>query len=450
MVRKHTRRIAWRAMLGLAAASLAGTAAPVRAQEKTEITFARFFGACESDYGTSQDVAHARGECGVMTTLVNLFNATNMDNIVVKPQIIEWGPYYQQLTARLAAHDIPTIAVMHSAQISDFVRARVVQPIGDELKAAGIDPADFTPNARAAVTMDDKIYAMPWDTHSWLWHINVNLFKQAGLVDDHGEPIIPKTVEEMLAQAKTMREKTGKPYVVIATTASGDEANGARGYYSWLYDQDGTIFPHGYDKADFSTPASRTAFDTWSKLIGTGSITKGLDNGGALSLFINGGGAVLMSGTWRIDTLLEASEKPGSPLAQGYTVRVFPTLFKDQHVWTDNHTWVMPRGGSNEKQRKAALVFLKFMWDHNYDWARGGGHLPARQSVMADYAKLPLRQYVVDIPQFGRAAPHEVRRQFGFQNLIGNEVAAMINTDKSVDAAIASAQDRSDQLLRGR
>jgi multiple sugar transport system substrate-binding protein len=65
------------------------------AQQKTEITVARFFGACEADYGNSQDFAKARGECGVMTALINHFNATNTDNIVVKPQIIEWGPYYQ-------------------------------------------------------------------------------------------------------------------------------------------------------------------------------------------------------------------------------------------------------------------------------------------------------------------------------------------------------------------
>ena len=291
---------------------------------------------------------------------------------------------------------------------------------------------------------------MPWDTHSWLWHFNVNLFKQAGLVDDKGQPIVPKSVDGMVAQAKTIKEKTGKPYVIVATTAAGDEANGARGWYAWLYDQNGTIFPNGYDKADFKSPASRAAFEAWSKLVATGAVTKGLDSGGALSSFMNGGGAVFMSGTWRIDDLLAAAEKPDSPLAHGYTARVFPTLFQDQHVWTDNHTWVLPRGGSNDKQRKAALIFLKFMWDHNFDWARGGGHLPARQSVLAEYAKLPLRQYVIDIPTFGRAAPHEVRHQFGFQSLIGNEVAAMINTNKSVDAAIASAQSGSDALLRGR
>ena len=71
----------------------------------------------------------ARGECGMMTTLVNLFNATNKDNIVVKPQIIEWGPYYQQLNARIAAQRHPTIAVMHTSQLGDFIRARIVEPI---------------------------------------------------------------------------------------------------------------------------------------------------------------------------------------------------------------------------------------------------------------------------------------------------------------------------------
>jgi multiple sugar transport system substrate-binding protein len=433
-------------------ALLLGTVAltsPAQAQDKTEITLARFFGTCESDYGTSTDVAKARGECGVMTTLVNLFNSTHAD-IVVKPQITEWGPYYQQLTARFAARDVPTIAVMHSSQIGDFVRARVVTPIGDELKEAGIDSAEFTPNARAGVTMDDKVYAMPWDTHSWLWHINVNYFKQAGLVDAQGQPIIPKSVDEMLAQAKQVQEKTGKPYIVMATTGSGDQANAARGYYSWLYDQNGTIFPSGYDKADFRSPASVAAFGAWQRLAQAGAVTRGLDSGGALSSFLNGGGAVYMTGTWRIDDLLAGSEKPGSPLAEGYTVRVFPSLFGEQHVWTDNHSWVLPRGGSDAKTRKAALVFLKFMWDHNFDWARGGGHLPARQSVMADYAKLPLRQYVVDIPSFGRAAPHEVRRQFGFQTVIGDEISAMINTGKTAEQAEAGAQDRSEQLLRGR
>ena len=103
----------------------------------------------------------------------------------VKPQIIEWGPYYQQLNARIAAHDIPTIAVMHTAQLGDYTR--YVEPLDDLLKEAGIDAADFTANARAGVTVGGKIYAMPCDTHSWLWHFNIGLFTTSPVVGSYEE-----------------------------------------------------------------------------------------------------------------------------------------------------------------------------------------------------------------------------------------------------------------------
>ncbi len=85
----------------------------------------------------------------MITTLVNMFNATNKDNIVVKPQIIEWGPYYQQLTARIAAKDVPNVAVMHTSQIGDFSAAHR-RAAGRRLQVGGIDVNDFTPNAKAA------------------------------------------------------------------------------------------------------------------------------------------------------------------------------------------------------------------------------------------------------------------------------------------------------------
>jgi hypothetical protein len=281
----------------LMAAIVAGAAALATNAhaQKTEITFARFFGACDSDYGTSIEVEKARGECGLMTTLVNHFNATNKDNIVVKPQIIEWGPYYQQLTARIAARDLPNIAVMHTAQIGDFIRSRVVEPIEDDLKAAGIDIEDFTTHARAGVTFNGKVHALPWDTHSWLWHINVGIFKQAGLVDSAGKPIIPKSVDELMAQAKTIKEKTGKPYFVMASVAAGDAGNGARTFYTLLYTQGGSLFPAGYDKVNFNTPEAKTAFETVERIAKEGYITKGVDGAGALGGFIAGNGAVLLA-----------------------------------------------------------------------------------------------------------------------------------------------------------
>ena len=66
MIKTHVLRAA--TMLAVAAS----TWQPVQAQDRTEITLARFFGACEADFGKSVDVRAARGECGVITTLVNI------------------------------------------------------------------------------------------------------------------------------------------------------------------------------------------------------------------------------------------------------------------------------------------------------------------------------------------------------------------------------------------
>jgi multiple sugar transport system substrate-binding protein len=435
--------------MALAAGALGATLSGATAQEKVEIAFARFFGSCDADYGTSQDFKTARGECGVMTTLVNAFNATNKDNIVVKPQIIEWGPYYQQLTARIAARDIPTIAVMHTSQIGDFVRSRLVEPIEDDLKAAGINIDDMTPHAKRGVTLNGKVHALPWDTHSWLWHMNVGLFKQAGLVDAEGKPIIPKTPEELMAHAKQMKEKTGKPYMIMASVAAGDAGNGARSFWTMMATQNATLFPNGFDKADFSQPAAKKAFEVFEQLSKENHITKGLDGAGGLGGFIAGNGAVYLTGTWRIDDLLAAAAKPDTGL-KVYTARIFPNLFTTDAVWADNHSWVLLRGGTNEKTRKAALTFMKFLWDNNYDWARGGGHLPIRNSLMDQYSKLPERPNIMKVTEIGRSLPHDVRRQFGFQALIGEEINNIINGNKPSAQALKDAQERADQLLSRR
>ena len=68
----------------LAAAFTAGTAAAA----PTDIDFARFFGACDAEYGQSTDTAHATGECGIITALVNRFNATNREQITVRTQVV--------------------------------------------------------------------------------------------------------------------------------------------------------------------------------------------------------------------------------------------------------------------------------------------------------------------------------------------------------------------------
>ena len=64
-------------------------AMPALAQDKTEISVSRFFGSCEADYGDVTDASEGRGECGIVTALINEFNATS-DKYVAKEEVVEW------------------------------------------------------------------------------------------------------------------------------------------------------------------------------------------------------------------------------------------------------------------------------------------------------------------------------------------------------------------------
>ena len=101
-----------------------------------QITLQRFFGACDAEYGNSTDVAAAEGECGIVTTLINKFNAENPD-IHVKVNVVYW-PGYDQLSAELAAGDPPDLVTMHQSVISDYAQRRLIMPLDEGLRSVGV------------------------------------------------------------------------------------------------------------------------------------------------------------------------------------------------------------------------------------------------------------------------------------------------------------------------
>ena len=160
---------------------------------RTHLYLQRFFGECGADYGASIDVSKAEGECGIITTMINRFNAENPD-IRIDVNVVAW-PGYPQLTAQVAARDPPDLVTMHEGVISDYASKALVEPVDDYLRAAGITPDDFTEAARQGVTMYGHVYGLPWDTHGGLFHVNTALFARAGLMRGC-KPVLPNTADE--------------------------------------------------------------------------------------------------------------------------------------------------------------------------------------------------------------------------------------------------------------
>ena len=140
-----------------------------------EITLQRFFGACDAQYGNSTDVTAAECECGIITTLINKFNA-DIPDVHGRVNIVFW-PGYDQLSAELAAGNPPDLVTMHESAISDFSQRHLIEPLDEGLSSVGVSPAEFTRAARVGVLWGGHVYALPFVNWTMHWQFNMNLFR---------------------------------------------------------------------------------------------------------------------------------------------------------------------------------------------------------------------------------------------------------------------------------
>lgn len=415
------------------------------AAAETEITFYRVFGACEAEWGTNTDIDAALGECGILQTLANKFNAENEDGITVVTQSVDWGQYYDLLSATYASQSAPDVAFVHRSVLPNFAARRLFEPIGDDLAAAGVDLDDYLPEARDAVTYEGEVIAMPWDIHTLLYHMNVGLLAEAGLVDDAGEPVLPTSPEEFLDHARRVKEATGKPYVAMGVGSA--QVMPVRLFHTFMAQQGVDAIPAEGGEATIDTPEGRRALEVIAALYEEGLADPGIDYSGSEQAFINGEAAVLINGTWVVDAYTAQAELEETEL-DDYAVASFPTLFDQGGVWADSSLWAIPRDPSRpEEEREAAIAFLAFLDEMNEHWARTG-HLPVQRSVLEGegYAALPQRVAYRDTPEIATSLPM-IENQRAIQDEMAAEFNAVWLADKPIDEALAAAQERVDRIL---
>lgn len=413
------------------------------AQAPNEIVVQRFFGTCDAQYGASTDVEASQTECGIITTLLNRFRAENPD-IRVRVSTVAW-PGYNQLSAQMATGDAPDVVTMHESAIPDFQSRGLLEPMGARLKEAGVDPANFTEASLKGVTMAGEIWGMPFDTWAPLWHINMNYFRQAGLVRD-GMPILPTSPEELLDQARQFTKATSKPYFVQAL--ANQKPAYSRTLYTYLMQQDSDFLANP-QRIHLQTPEARRVVEMFRTIYEEGLTTRDQDYAAATRGFMNGDGGVYLVGTWMIGDYEAESRKPGRPLSNGYAVYPYPQLFPQRDAtFADGHSWVMPVKKRTPTQREAVYRLMRFLADNNFQWARTG-HLPAFTSVInsAQFKALPYRNNIAKIATTGTPLPAGVQRRFAIEDTIGEELAPAIAGQKSIDAALADAEHRVNDLL---
>ena len=434
-----------RALAGLAlTTALTGAAGAASA---AEITLMRFFGDCQNEYGSVNNAADANGECGIITALTNQFNAENPDGHTVTTQTAEWGAYYDLLTATYETGNIPDVAVMHSSILPNFTSRDLVQPLGAAFEQAGIDTADFVPAALQNATGEDgEVYALPFDLHALLFHINVDLMEQAGLMNEDGTPRLPSSPEEFIEMGKAFEEATGQNFIAVESQSA--EGMMIRLFQSLMWQRGVDVLSQDGQTAALNSPEAVEVATFIKQIYDEGLADTTLDYSGAEQAFLNGEAGIIINGTWVVDSY-NAQAEGGTVGLKNYAVSTVPAIYGEPAVWADSHMWVIPADETrSEEEQDAAVDFLKFLNDNNFQWSRTG-HLSVRQSVIGseEFANLPHRSSFANTSEIAHAVPQTLNQR-GIFNAMITDFNAMWLAGTEPQAALEAAQAGVDRILR--
>ena len=135
-------------------------------------------------------------------------------DIKIEPD--EWTYDTNSFVPKASSGQLPTLYSTYLTEIKKIINAGYCAEITDEMKEAGFYDW-LTPTMKDLVEKDGKIYGMPCGIYVMGLTCNTKLFKDAGLTDENGVPIFPKTYEELAKTASIIKEKTGKAGLILPT-----------------------------------------------------------------------------------------------------------------------------------------------------------------------------------------------------------------------------------------
>lgn len=404
----------------------------------TEITMSRMFGDCEETTQGKTDPAEATTECEAIQILTNKFNAENEYGITVERLGgTDWNSYYDAFNASIAGGEPADIANLHDYSMSDY--ATRGQLVAFDPADYDIDMDDATGQAQSSVQWDGSTYAVPFDAHALVMHVNTDLLDKAGLIGEDGRPVLPTNLDELLEMGAAVKEKAG---VALFSSGFANDDMAWRFFYSLVRQQGSDVVADGEPTVD--TDEARAAMDVIQQLLDNGYMHTSADYAGSIDEWKSQESAILLNGVWAINEYAATTDF-------GYTVTDLPTLFDEQAAWASSHMWVLPKQKSDDPVKyRAALEFAKFLYDNTGAWSKATGHIAPRVSIInsGDYLDAPERENYTQTALEGISFVPQIENWTAVKSLIHEQLDQVWFSDKAIDAALSEAQARVAQELK--
>lgn len=322
--------------------------------------------------------------------MVKEFNATNEWGIVVTESFK--GSYQelnQAIRASLAGGGAPDVAMAYENDTLEYLNAGEIVPLDGylESKKYGVDDAqlqDLIPGVLARQRVDayeGRTLSWPHGNSAQGLYVNKDLFTKAGLAGP------PKDWDELLSQARQVKQTTGLPYVAIGTGK-------VSWYYNILRSKGSSLYDPAAGTTDFASPESVEALELMSTLFSEQLAYTAKDTE---QEFTNQRVPVELATTARTATKIDQIGDSFSwtvALPPQETERSITQLYGGNHVLMT----------SNDDQQLAGWLFMRWFAGEQAQsiYAARTGYSPAVNSALktpllsADYAKNPQKAEVFE------------------------------------------------------
>ncbi len=359
---------------------------------------------------------------------------------------LTWGnPYYTKLSLAVRGNRPPDVAISHLTRMKVLAEANLLAPLDESALARhGITKDRLNQKAWEACSVNNKLYAIPLDTHPYVLYYNTAVCKKAGLLDSDGILKPPHGPDELVAALKAMKKVTGQYGLVLATV--NDTSSCWRLFATLYWQQGGAVLADNGATVAIDDDKALTALNLIKKISVDEQLMPGsVDDNGTTIVFSKQQAGFLFDGEW--DNVIYTTDK--TP----YSMTRFPQVYGDTYVvQADSHTFVLPRDAGRDSRRlDVCLGFVRTMLDQSYTWAQGG-HIPAwiptRDSSKYKSLK-PQSNYadVADFVHYDDAAWYSGSGS-DLENVVGSLVSSVAAGGLSPSAALKQMHSRLGRYAR--
>jgi len=292
--------------------------------------------------------------------------------VELEVQEVPWADAYDKFQTAIAGGTGPDVAEVGTTWTPEFAEAGALVDLTDRVQEAGLE-SDLVPGLVEAGTVDDKLYGMPWYAGVRSVIYRTDVFEKAGV-----EP--PTSWDEIVTVGAKIKQSN--PGMTVFPIPGDSEYGldpfiwGAGGEIavedgdSWKAAvdspeaQEGIGFYTGLaTEHDFSTPAAAT----W-------------DEADLSDAFTKGNVAMMISGSWTPDALVEANPelkgKIGAFPIPGKESGMSPSFLGGSHLGVFTTT--------SDEELSWTLVEMMTTGELAKKWGEQSGFFPGTTSLLAE------------------------------------------------------------------